>query len=147
MPKYGKARRLSYAEQVLAFIPNTEGAAPISTADLCAKTGLSEEQVRTGVAELRELFVGMNDTPLLSSPKGYIFTFDPSQNATFRQNRAKTAHTIIRRSWHGAIKRYIATLPTDRTAEAKLITKGFERVLDDLGDLVGAGSARRIASK
>jgi hypothetical protein len=138
----GKQKRLSYAEQVLTFIPSTEGAEPISVADLSIKTGLSPDDVRDGVAMLRDVFTGESDTPLLSSPKGYVFTFDAAQNAAFRQNRAKTAHTIIRRAWHGAIKRYIASLPIEQQAEAKLITKGFERVLDDLGDLVGVGASR-----
>lgn len=139
----GKQKRLSYAEQVLTFIPSAEGAEPISAAELSAKTGLTPGEVQEGVAMLRDVFTGDSDTPLLSSPKGYVFTFDAAQNAAFRQNRAKTAHTIIRRSWHGAIKRYIASLPAERQAEAKLITKGFERVLDDLGDLVGVGSSAK----
>lgn len=140
MPR-SKQACLSYAERVLEHIPTTADATPVSVATLCAKTGLTTEQVRLGVAELRDLFTSTSDAPLLSGPRGYAFSFDAHQNEAFRQSRAKTAHTIIRRSWHGAIKRYLATLPPDRAKEGRLITKGFERVLDDLGELVGVGAS------
>lgn len=139
---HGKQKRISLAEQVLAHIPSGATAQPISVAALMQQTGLSRTDVVEAVAELRDVFTDASDTPLLSGPKGYVFTFDPIQNASFRHQRAKTAYTLIRRAWDGAIKKYIASLPPSQAADARNATKGFERVIVDLGDLVGAGAGR-----
>ena len=131
-PRSKRSRRAEWAARVFDHIPAGDAAVPISGSDLCALAGLTLNQVQNGVEELRDQHP---DLPLVSSTKGYIFTTEMAAVAAYRGARAKSAHTTIRRLWDGTIKPYISQPGFNRN-EARQTTKEFERVIEDLADIL-----------
>ena len=125
-------RRAEFAARVFDHIPAGLGATPIAGEDLAAAAGLSTDQVQRGVQELRD---SHPDLPLVSSPKGYLFTTEAGAVAAYRSARAKSAHTTVRRLWDGTIKPYISQ-PGFNNREARRTAKEFERVIEDLADIL-----------
>jgi len=121
--------RHTWADAIFDQIP-ADGETPISADDLVEATGLTKGQVAAGVAYLRDQHP---EFPLLSSRDGYQFSIDPEAVIAFQRWRARAALTTMRRLWTGAVKPYLNK--TARKPERLLITKQFERLLEDLADV------------
>jgi hypothetical protein len=126
------SKRLEYATLVFMHIPAGNNAAPISGKDLADLSGLTLMQVAKGIEAIRDDYP---EFPLVSSPQGYLFTIDAGAVAKYRSARAKSAHTTIRRLWTGTIKPYISQ-PGFNSREARRTSKEFERVIEDLADIL-----------
>lgn len=123
------ALRHEWADAVFDEIP-ADGESPITAADLAKATGLTITQVAAGVAYLRDQHP---EFPLLSSKEGYQFSLDPEAVVTFQRWRARAALTTMRRLWVGAVRPYLEKAA--RKPERTLVTKQFERLLEDLADV------------
>lgn len=97
---------------------------------MAAHAGLTQHQVTTAIAYLRDHYP---DFPLLSSPLGYRFSVNEAEINRFRCARARVANTIIRRLWTGTMKPFLEC--GGELAETRLITKQFERLLEDIEEL------------
>jgi hypothetical protein len=129
-----KNKRTRWANVVLPYLPMAPDA-PISVAELVAKTGLRTQEIHHGVGMLRDEMVKDGGRPLVSGPDGYRFTFDESDVAEFRSRQTRRAYTTMRRLWNGVLRPYLATLPPG-SKEAKEAAKQMGRALEDLGELV-----------
>lgn len=121
--------RHTWADAVFDKIP-ADGEPPVSADYLAAKTGLTLGQVGAAIAYLRDQHP---EFPLISSADGYQFTVDPEAVIAFQRWRARSALTTMRRLWIGAIQPYLQK--TAKKPERLLITKQFERLLEDLADI------------
>lgn len=126
------AMRPEWAAVVKSWIPAI-GADWITGDDLADVTGLTRPQVSAAVAHLRD---NEPDFPLVSGPEGYRFSLDEADVNRYRASAARTAHTRIRRSWRGVIRPYLVASGLDADV-VRLHTRTFERLLEDLDDLVG----------
>jgi len=126
------AERPTWAAAIFEHIPEVgvDGDIWRGKAELAALTGLTAAQVAAAVAYLRDTYP---DLPLVSGRDGYRWSTDADDVVAFRQWRARTAHTTMRRLWTGVMKPYL-----DELGDAKVtnpITKQFERLLEDMGEL------------
>jgi hypothetical protein len=122
-------QREKWADEIFEHIPvNEEGW--ISNADLAEASGLTGAQVAAAVAYMRD---SIPDLPLVSGPQGYAFTVNEADVSRFRLQRARSAHTTIRRLWSGVLKPYIDQ--SGDQFEAKRTAKQFERLLEDIEEL------------
>ena len=99
--------------------------------ELAELAGMTPEQVSRAIAWLRD---HDPDFPLVSSPRGYRFSMEQADVNAYRAARAKTAYTQIRRTWTGVVKPYVEG--TQDPATVRLMTRQFERILEDVGELI-----------
>lgn len=102
----------------------------ISNPHLAELTGLTGPQVAAGVAYLRDNYPEM---PLVSGREGYSFTLKEADVNRFRLARQRAALTIYRRLWRGVIRPLVATMEPEK---ARYTTRAFERLLEDLEDMI-----------
>jgi hypothetical protein len=131
-PVRSRALRPEWAAVVRSWIPAI-GNDWISGDDLAEVAGLTRSQVGSAVAYLRD---NEPDFPLVSGPEGYRFSLDEADVNRYRASAARTAHTRIRRSWRGVVRPYLNEAGLD-PERMRFITRTFERLLEDLDDLVG----------
>lgn len=117
-----------WADQLVSWIPAI-GADWISRDDLAEVSGLSPEQVSRAVAWLRD---NSPELPLVSGPEGYRFSLSEQDIARYKNSALKTAKTRIRRAWTGVIRPYLDHIDS---ADTRLITKQFERLVEDIEEL------------
>jgi biotin operon repressor len=100
--------------------------------ELADASGLTRQQVSAAIAYLRD-----NDPefPLVSGPEGYRFSIEGADVNRYRFSATRTAHTRIRRAWRGVVKPWLETANLD-PVRARNITRSFERLLEDLQDLI-----------
>lgn len=136
MSRPGKSKRERWANLIAPHIP-TAPAAPITVLALQRLTNLRRNEVTHGVGELRDQMVTNGRMALVSDHTGYRYTLDEAEVAAFRSLSTRRAYTTIRRCHYGAIRPFLASLPK-LSPEARQVEKQMTRVLEDLGELVGA---------
>ncbi len=124
----GPSKPAQYGGLVFQLIPSAPKS--ISCRELQRKLNLSRHQVESGVAYLRDTYPNV---PLVSSQDGYTFTTNERQVKTFQQMRMLVARTTVRRVFRGVILPFIKI---NAPMMEPLITKQFERLMQDIGDLV-----------
>lgn len=117
-----------YADAIFDHIPAEDGGW-IAQGDLAELVELSGAQVAAGVAYLRDNYP---ELPLVSSTQGYCFTCDEATVNRYRQARMRSALTAVRRLWRGTIKPYVDKTRRVSKREREIITKQFERLIEDL---------------
>lgn len=127
-----KSKRPEWAARVFDHIPAGSNDAPISGEDLAALSGLTLSQVSAAIEHLRD---NHPDLPLVSSPRGYLFTLDATTVAAYYGARAKAAYTIMRRLYSGAVEPFLRQSGIN-SKDAKLIAKQFSRAIEDLADII-----------
>jgi hypothetical protein len=108
----------------------------ISHDDLVLYSGLTESQVNTAVAAIRERHP---ELPLVSDRTGIRFTMDGEAVRRFRNTAARTAMTRIRRGYRGVLLPYMEVSGASE-AQIRQIRRQFERVLEDIEDLLEVAS-------
>jgi hypothetical protein len=127
-------QRSGWAAQIFQHIPSEHEDRWVSGIQLMQLTGLKYMQVVYGVQYLRDNFP---EFPLVSMPKrGYRFSMDGRDVRAHAQWRVKTAFTIIRHAYRGAVAPYLQKLPDSPLAP--VVKRQFERALEDLGELIAA---------
>jgi hypothetical protein len=130
-----------WIDSVSQVIP-AEDEDPMPMAELIELTGLARHQVTKAVAAIRERHP---DLPLVSDRNGIRFTMDADAVRRFRNTAARTALTRIRRGYRGVLLPYLDQSGASE-AEVRRIKRQFDRVLEDVEDLVvanGSGGAAR----
>jgi hypothetical protein len=122
-----------WAELVFMHIPTSHDTRWATANELMAQTGLRYMQVTAAIEYLRDNFP---EFPLVSCKKGYRFSVDPREVRAFAAWRAKTAMTILRHSYRGAVAPYLKNMP--QSPIVPVVRKQFERALEDLGELITA---------
>jgi hypothetical protein len=112
------------------WIPALNGD-PVSAAELADVSGLTVAQLYEAIGFLRDTYP---DLPLVSDGRGYRWSMDREDIDRYRAARARTALTQVRRSWSGVVKPYLEQ--TGDTSITRLIAKQYERLLEDIEDLI-----------
>ena len=132
LPARAKAppKKAAWAEILFEHIPSI-GDNPKSLAQCAHDANLTPWQVRQAVEYLRDTYP---EFPLISSHEGYQFSIDADTVQTFRRARVRSALTLIRRTWDGAIHPYLNHVNDPLVAQ--VLTKQYKRVMEDLTELV-----------
>lgn len=120
------------ASRVFDCIPVGDKEAPVSRADLCALSGLTVAQVKAGLEYIRDHHP---DLPLVHTAAGYRFTTDADSVTANRIEGVRSVLTRMRRLWDGLVNPYISQ-PGFNQRDLKRVTKQFERVIEDLADIL-----------
>lgn len=126
------AQRPEWAAVIKSWIPAV-GNDWISGNELAEVSGLTRPQLSAAIAHLRD---HEPDFPLVSGTEGYRFSLDEADVNRYRDSATRTAHTRIRRAWRGVVKPYVEITVID-PVEVRRITRSFERLLEDLNDMIG----------
>jgi hypothetical protein len=128
--------RSGWAAQVFQHIPTADEDRWVSGVELQRLTGLKYMQVIYGIQYLKDNFP---EFPLVSMPKrGYRFSLDGRDVRAHGQWRMKTAYTVVRHAYRGAIAPYLQHLQKSDGPLVPVVRRQFERALEDLGDLIAA---------
>lgn len=130
-PRGRPSERPEWADIIQTWIPAV-GDDWISKDELAEVSGLTPQQVGSAISFLRDT---EPDLPLVSGPEGYRFSIDEEDINRYRKAAVKTAHTRIRRAWRGVILPYLKHGDTS-DYKRRQITKAFDRLLEDISDLV-----------
>jgi hypothetical protein len=120
-----------WAARIVEHIPPQTEDRWISVSELMDATGLGYMQVIAAIGYLRDNFP---EHSLISSKAGYRFSIDARQIRQFNRWRMSTALTVLTRSYRGAVAPYLRAVPDSPLGP--LVQRQYERLLEDLGDLL-----------
>lgn len=95
-------------------------------------TGLNRIQVLAAMAAIREDFP---KDPLVSSTFGYRWSLTADEVRDYKNAQARNAHTRMTRLWRGTLLPYVQATGTPE--QVRDMTKQFERLIQDLADIIG----------
>lgn len=116
-----------YARLVLLHMPSDmKGEAEVSREEMASLTGLTVNQVGAAIAYIRDNNPGLS---LITTSDGYLYTKDPDLLQYYQHTRAKTARTIIRRTWTGAIEPWLKNLDPN---VAKIVAMQYKYLMEEI---------------
>jgi hypothetical protein len=130
-PRDPESNQVVWANEAMMVIPS-DGETPMPVDEAASLADLTRHQFNVAVAYLRE---NHPDLPLVSDRNGIRFTMDAAQVRKFRAQGARTALTIVRRRFRGAVLPYLkASAASD--SEVRRLTRQAERLLEDIEEFI-----------
>src|ERR1035438_547589 len=119
--------RIAWAGDVMMVIP-ADPAPPVPLDEISIRSRMSRAKVNAAIAYLRETYP---DLPLVSNSRGIRFTMNEEEVNKFRHSRFLAAHTIIRRTFRGAVVPYLKQSGASK-ATVRQFTRQMDRLLEDI---------------